>query len=433
MRTIAELARRFVVYAMTERAKAVMRRYSPKILVVTGGVGKTLTKDAIYTALSPRFFVRRSEKNYNADIGVPLTILGVPNGRSDPVRWVRNYFESLFLTVMLVPYPRWLVLEVGADRPGDITKALSWLEPDIVVATRFPAMPTHVEFYESPKAVIAEELAPAAWLPAAGAFIANADDEAAGAAPAAPEVKRMTYGFSSGATVKGNRFHLLSKGGMPAGISFDVVSGEKRAHIMLPGVLGRQHAYPILAGVATALAAGIGLSKAAEAFSGYRSPPGRMRIIEGMRGSAVIDDSYNASPAATEEALGTLAAAPRKGKRIAILADMLELGTFSVEAHEHAGEIAARSCDMLITAGIRARGIAAGAKKAGMTEEKIIECDRPADAAAQAVALVGEGDIVLVKGSLAMRMERVVKALMANPSKAKELLVRQEREWFLRQ
>lgn len=432
MQSFKEFFRRIVVSLMTLEANAVLRRYRPKIVAVTGSVGKTSAKDAVYTALSGSFFVRRSEKSYNSDIGVPLTILGVPNGWSNPVQWLRNIIDGASLLIMRAPYPEWLVVEVGADRPGDITKSLKWLPVDILVATRFPEISVHVEYYETPEDVVKEELAPASWLREEGILVANADDEHAVSAVTRVGVKRIFYGFGVGATLKASRYRVNSQNRKPTGISFDVAYGGERTHVALPGVVGLQHVYSVLAGIGVAVSVGVSLSEAAGSFTKHEAPPGRMRLIPGIRASTIIDDSYNASPAAAEEALSALSDIPRAGRRIAVLADMLELGMFSVGEHYRIGGITARSSDVLVTAGVRARDIARAARDSGMPAENVFECERGADAALRLVSLVGKGDVVLVKGSQSMRMERVVKSLMAEPQKAKQFLVRQDKEWLSR-
>ena len=171
-----EAIRNIIVYILTLEARAVLKKYKPQIVVVTGSVGKTSTKDAAYAALKHHAFVRKSEKSYNSDIGVPLTILGVPNGWGNIVQWIKNILDGFLVLLVTTPYPRWLILEVSADRPGDISRALSWLKPDIVVATRFPEVPVHVEFYTSPEDVIKEELFPVTLLRTAGTFVLNSDD-----------------------------------------------------------------------------------------------------------------------------------------------------------------------------------------------------------------------------------------------------------------
>lgn len=432
MGNLKELFRQVIVFLLTLEAKLVLRKHRPKIIAVTGSVGKTSAKDAIYTALSKSFFVRRSEKSFNGDIGVPLTVLGVRNGWSNVFQWLRNLIDGISLLILTTPYPKWLIVEVGADRPGDITKSLSWLKPDVVVATRFPDISVHVEFYASPEDVIKEELAPVGWLQNNGVLVFNEDDERARTAVTAPGVRRLSFGFGENANLKAENLHATSEDGMPSGISFDVSYGDERGVVSIPDVAGRSHVYSVLAGIAVALSVGVSLEEAVSAFQKHETPAGRMRLINGMRTSVIIDDTYNASPAAMEEALIALGDIPRTGRRIAVLADMLELGGFSVTEHNRIGALVAKSADILVTVGVRTKGIAEGARASGMPENVIIECERGSDASTALLSLIQSGDVILVKGSQSMRMERVVKSLMAEPEKAKDLLVRQDAEWSIR-
>ncbi len=421
-----------VVAVLTWEAKVVLKKYKPKILMVTGSVGKTSSKDAAFTALSSAFFVRRSEKSFNSDVGVPLTVLGVPNGWSNPFIWVKNLFEGLSLIMLNAPYPAWLVVEVGADRPGDITKSLSWIRPYVVLATRFPDVPVHVEFYKSPEEVVAEELAPVSWIEAGGCAVVNADDPHASSVVPSENVRKLAYGFSAGADVRGMRYMVTSRNKVPVGIAFEIHYAGEKARVNLPGVAGRTHAQAVLAGVASALAVGVPLEKAVGVFEKHDAPPGRARLIPGRSGTTLVDDTYNSSPVASEEGLSSLRDIPRTGRRIAVLADMLELGSFSVSEHMRVGAVAMQSCDLLVTVGVRARNIAEGARLAGMPPDSIWECDNGADAITKLLPVLQKGDVLLIKGSQSMRMERVVKSLMAEPDNANKLLVRQDEEWLSR-
>jgi UDP-N-acetylmuramoyl-tripeptide--D-alanyl-D-alanine ligase len=432
MENIKEFIRSLVVRILTAEARAVISKYRPQVILVTGSVGKTSSKDAVYTALASSFFIRRSEKSFNSDIGVPLTVLGVPNGWGNPVQWLKNILEGLSLILLQAPYPKWLVLEIGADRPGDITRSLSWIKPAVVLGTRFPAVPVHVEFYDSPEEVIKEESAPLTWLTVGGTAVLNADDERARFVSLAEGVTKITYGFEHDADVRGTRYLVTSTKKMPTGIAFDVQYNGEKAHVSVPGVIGKTHAQAVLAGIATAVAVGVPLQTAAQAFESHVPPAGRTRIVPGLRGTTIIDDTYNSSPVASEEALKILAEAPRTGRRIAVLADMLELGSFSVTEHTRIGTLVATCADILVTTGVRARDTARGARDAGMHPEVVLETDRAADAASAIVSIMSEGDIILVKGSQSMRMERVVKSLMLEPAKAKDLLVRHDAEWLAR-
>src|SRR3989344_7244952 len=138
-----------VVSLLTCEAKLVLKKYHPRIVAITGTVGKTATKDAVATALSAFFSVRKSEKSFNTEIGVPLTILGLSNPWSNPFRWLSALLKGFFLVLptndkrQTANYPQWLVLEVGADKSGDISSLGTWLRPDIAVITRFAEVPVH--------------------------------------------------------------------------------------------------------------------------------------------------------------------------------------------------------------------------------------------------------------------------------------------------
>jgi UDP-N-acetylmuramyl pentapeptide synthase len=428
-----ELIRSLILRVLTAEARLALARYRPKVMLVTGSVGKTSTKDAAYAALKVHAFVRKSEKSYNSDIGVPLTILGVPNGWANLLLWTQNILNGLIILVVRTPYPEWLIVEVGADRPGDISRSLAWLTPDIVIATPIPELPVHVEFYASPEEVFAEESYPLSRVRAGGTAVLPADDARLAVAPTPEGVRRMTYGFDATADVRVMRLRTLSAGRVPTGISFDVGYQGERVHVSLADVLGRAHASALVGGVAGALAAGLSLAEASKDASAHTPPPGRVRLISGLKGAMLIDDTYNASPAAVEEALTTLKDAPvgraaedrgiTPGRRIAVLGDMMELGSYSATEHERMGHLAAASADLVITVGVRARGM-------GAPPEQTFK--RPADAASFVLSIMGEGDLILIKGSQSMRMERVVKSLMAEPEKAKDLLCRQDPEWLAR-
>ncbi|MFZ1987832.1 MAG: Mur ligase family protein, partial [Minisyncoccia bacterium] len=157
-------------------ARLVIAKYKPRIVMVTGSVGKTSTKDAVRAALSSRAFVRASEKSYNSEFGVPLTILGSKNPWTDALGWFRVLKEACALLLLPNHYPTILVLEVGADRPGDLAKILRIATPDVVVVTWLPEIPVHVEAYISPEAVREEEFVPAYGLAQGAPLIIASED-----------------------------------------------------------------------------------------------------------------------------------------------------------------------------------------------------------------------------------------------------------------
>ncbi len=275
-------------------------------------------------------------------------------------------------------------------------------------------------------------MSPLFWLTAGGTAVVNADDEAVSGTELGAGVARISFGMSPEAEVSTSRVKTLSRAHMPVGLSFDVQYGQERAHVSLAGVVGSAHIYAALAGVAGALAAGAAFADATRGVGDYHGPPGRMRLIAGDNETVLVDDTYNASPVATEAALNTLATLPRKGRRIAVLGDMLELGPYSVGEHESVGTRAAGAADLIVAVGVRARKIAEGAINAGMSPTNVLMFDRALEAAEHLRGVIEPGDVVLVKGSQSTRMERVVKELMAHPEDAKQLLCRQDAEWLTR-
>src|SRR3989344_7720045 len=422
--------KKIIVTLLEWEARFVLKKYKPRIIAVTGSVGKTTTKDAIYALLAPSFHVRKSEKSFNSEIGIPLTILGVPNAWSNIVQWVKNLVEGFGLILLSSDYPRILVLEVGADRPGDIKHVASWLTPQTVVLTRFPDVPVHVEYFESPEHLIEEKMHLVKAVAPAGTLILNFDDPQTQSISLPSKGSMLTYGMHDGADVVGTQVvDVYDPAGVVCGISFHVAYQHSSEQIVLNGVLGKQHIYPTLAALAVGISEGLTLSAMAEELKEYAPPPGRMRLIKGINESLIIDDTYNASPVATLEALSVLATIKTEGSKIAVLGDMLELGNYSVPAHKEIGALVAQSADRLVTVGIRSHYTAEMANKKRMKKKSITITNDSREAGNKLKGNIGKGDVILVKGSQSMRMERVVEMLMAEPEKAKELLVRQDDVW----
>jgi len=432
------LFKKLIIFIITLQARAVLRKYKPMIVAVTGSVGKTSTKDAIYAVLSKSARVRKSEKSFNSEIGLPLTILGAPNAWSNPFRWLQNIIDGVFMLVFNAQYPEWLILEVGADRPGDITSLSKWLPVDIAVITLLPEMPVHVEFFDSADAVIEEKAAIIDAIVPGGVLALFADDPRTLGLQhrlPAPDARIITFGFSSASDVRGEHVALLSEDGKeswPIGMTAEISYNGTSVPLRIAGAVGAHAFLPALAAAAVGAALHKPLGDIAGALESYDPPPGRMRLVRGIKNTLIIDDTYNASPAATAAALTTLGMITTKGRKIAVLADMMELGRHSTEEHRKIGEQVAKHADMLVTVGFRARDIAAAALDNGMPDNAILQFEDSGKAGAELQNLIKEGDCVLVKGSQSMRMERVVEEIMAEPDRAEELLVRQDAEWKFR-
>ena len=151
------ILKKIIAYILKLESRLVLWKYKPKVIAITGSVGKTSTKDAVYAVISKFSYVRKSEKSYNSEIGLPLTILGCPNGWSNPYTWTKNILVGLWLIIWPNKYPEWLVLEVGVGKPGDMKRTASWLKTDAVIMTAIGETPVHIEFFDSRKHLIEEK------------------------------------------------------------------------------------------------------------------------------------------------------------------------------------------------------------------------------------------------------------------------------------
>ena len=412
-----------VAFFLGLAARGVVRRYRPKIVMVTGSVGKTSTKDAVAAALSAKYFVRKSEKSFNSEFGVPFTIFGAPNPWGHPLAWFRLAKSALALLVLPNHYPTLLVLEVGADRPGDLARILKIATPDAVVVTRLPDVPVHVEAYTSPEAVREEEFSPALALRSGAPLVVAASDPYARELAARTSAQVITFGTEAGADVRVCERGYAQEEGVVVGMAAEAELGGEKRTVVIRGSVGRTQLLPTAAALAVAKALEVPPGEALDQLAAYEPPPGRGRLFAGKNGSVIIDDSYNASPAAVEEALATLQAFPHARRRIAALGDMLELGRYSVAEHERIGATARAAADLVAAVGVRARAYASAAGKA-----EVIAFENARTAGEELARIASPGDVILVKGSQSMRMERVVEALLADPADATRL-VRQEKEW----
>lgn len=432
-----ERIKKLVVAVLTAEAKKTLNRRRPRIVAITGTVGKTTTKDAIAATLALFFSVRKSEKSFNSDFGVPLTILGLKTGGGNPLLWLKNMLIGAFRAFFSFgEYPEWLVLEVGAGEPGDIPRFGNLLSPDVAVITHFSDVPVHVEYFTSPEAIVEEKTALALAVREGGIVVLGVDDaQAANIKARVPRRHVVTYGVGEGKEVRGLHYAVqYEKDGtsprLPSGFSFSVQVGGVAFPISVKHLLGEHFMEPFLAAFAVASALRLNLLELPRAFRDLGSSRGRMHLVAGVNHSLLIDDSYNASPVAVAAALKTLHALETNGRKIAILGDMAELGTFSAKAHRDIGAHAARSSHTLLLVGALAQGIREGALAAGMKREQIRSFGTSVEAGNAFRSEARAGDIILIKGSQSVRMERAVKALMAEPARAGELLVRQEADWL---
>lgn len=347
------------------------------IVGVTGSVGKTTTKELTAAVLSLAGEVHRTDRNYNNELGLPLTLLAIDHQH------------------------RFAVLEMGMDGLGQIACLAELALPSVGVVTNVG--PVHLELLGSLENIQRAKSELPQALDGAGTAVLNADDPRVRQMAEWTPARVVTFGVGEAADVRVWSVRDLGF----AGVSFKIEAfGEARDARL--GCLGAHNAINAAAAAAVGLDAGLTLDQVVEGLGRY-SDALRLVPVPGRSGVTILDDCYNASPASVVAALDTLAGLD--GRRIAVLGDMKELGTFEREGHRLVGERAARTAAVLITVGPLGAQIAAAARAVGHSQVHAVQDPRAAlDVLDRELT---PGDIVLVKGSHSMHLEDVVAELRA--------------------
>lgn len=423
--------RKILQFKLKILSKIIIKKYKPYIIGITGSVGKTSTKEAVYRVLKKRFRVRRSKRNYNNEIGVPLSIIGAEDGNDSLLGWFKIFLKAGKLIVFRSKYPDFLILEMGIDKPGDMSYLVNLVKPNVAIMTAIGEFPVHIEFFPEKGKLVEEKTKLINALPLDGLAILNYDDLSVRDTGRSMEKKKIYYGFGDGSDLKIFNFqtwvHDLEK--KDFGLSFKLDYKGSAVPVKLNKVLGKHHSYAVAAATAVGLSFGMNLVEISSSLTKYRSLSGRANVIKGVKNSWIIDDSYNASPSSTLSALEILDdlaqhEAFNKKRRLVVLGDMLELGQETEKAHRQVGEKVAKVSDLVFLVGSKSRFIADEAIKQGFPEDKIFQFDTSEEVKIKIQKKIKKNDIVLIKGSRSMHMEKAVKEIMAKPQKADKILVK---------
>lgn len=414
-------------------ASLILKKYRPAVIGVTGSIGKTSTKDAIVKVLEKKFNVRSSFKNYNNEIGLPLTIIGVSSPGRNILGWQKVFWRALKLCLFKdTNYPEILVLEMGVDHPGDLEYLLSIAPAEVGVVTAISY--SHLEYFGSILNIKKEKQVLIEKLDSQGLAVLNYDNEYSRDMAEISKAKVISYGLKEGANLRAQDIsYNFTKGGYElAGINFKLNYNGSIVPVFMKDVMAETALYAALAGAAVGLHFGLNLVEIAQALHDFHLPKGRMSLLPGIKNTFIIDDTYNSSPEAAMSAINTLSQIKIDGdaKKYAVLGDMLEIGSYTEAGHHLVGEmVALGKIDYLVAVGERAWEFIRGAKQSGLSDDHIFHFDFSDQAGNFLQDRIKQGDVLLVKGSQGARMEKIVKELMAEPERAAELIVRQTGEW----
>ena len=351
------------------------------VIGITGANGKTSTKDLAGALLGTRFRTHASPASFNNEIGLPMTLLGAAEGTEV------------------------VVAEMGARRAGDITLLCEVARPDVVVVTNVGV--AHMEIFGSWDEIVRAGAEPVGWLGSKGVAIVNADDPVVRGYAARTSAHVVTFGVDAGAQVRAEDVTL----GPDARASFELVHGSDREPLEL-AVPGEHMVANALAAAACGLVRGMTVAECATALKGARISAMRMETFTTPTGVLVLNDAYNANPESMAAGLKTARRMATGRRLVAVLGHMAELGPIAFREHEKIGELVVRiGTDRLITVGQEARAIARAAVREGQLPEDTATYDDPAEAAADVRSWAGRGDVVLLKGSRVIALERVAEAL----------------------
>ena len=362
--------------ALQRAAVAWRERQSATVVGITGSVGKTTVREATMQLLAAHFPTYQSPRNFNGDIGLPIAILG------------------------LGPEHRWAVLELGPYSQAEMELLVCTARADIGIVTNVG--PTHLErFGTLDDTERIKGLLPAS-LPSDGLAVLNADDPRVLKMAERTQAQIVTFGRSAEADL---RAADIAPQGFD-GLRFELHHGGESITVHTP-LVGEHQAMTVLAAAAVGLRAGLSLNQITNAAA-LLQPGSRLRRRVAANGATIIDDAYNAAPLSMRAALDLLAARP--APRIAVLGDMLELGSEETAAHLEIGAYAAERCDRLLTVGTRAVAIATAARAAGLSE---VSVHNDAADAAEALLPALSGDATaLIKASHAVHLEHLVEQIL---------------------
>ncbi|HWB54009.1 MAG TPA: UDP-N-acetylmuramoyl-tripeptide--D-alanyl-D-alanine ligase [Tepidisphaeraceae bacterium] len=362
--------------AMGKLARHVRQQMRSKVIAVAGSNGKTSTKHLIDSALNVSLRGSISPKSFNNDIGVPLTIFP-----ADPLQ-------------------DYLVLEVGTNHPGEIKNLTAIAQPDIAVITN--CGPEHLEFLGDLLGVRRENASIIEGLNPKGLLVINGDDPELVDAVAAYPGKRITFGFS-----ENNDLFASDVQCDQTGVHFKL---NGRTPVFVP-LLGKHTASNALAAIAVARRLGLREEIILQGLANAHGAEMRLQL-QTKNGITILNDAYNANPASMKAALETLQTLQRTGRAVAILGDMRELGESSERFHREVGQFAAAAkLDALYCVGQLSELMANAARQAGMAEKSILHFSDSHSAAKALAGAFAEGDVVLLKASRAMQLERVAAAI----------------------
>jgi len=387
-------------------AQFILWRYRPKIVGITGSIGKTSTTQFTETILSKKFTTRTVDEDFTTDIAVSASILGIKAFRKLK-KGLKDIPKLLYNLIIPQKYPQILILELRSQKKGRIRYLSELVRPEVGIITAIA--PSHMEHFKDLKTVFIEKKALVECIPKHGLVILNFDDQKVRDMASSTQAKVFYFGLDKRADIWADKIEVSLEG-----LRFGLHFKNKRHVVYAPGIINEYHIYPILAAVACAYSLGMKMNEIISALKDSEPVEGRGNKVLGPKSSILINDTFNANPKSTCASLEILEDVAGDRRKIAVLGNMLELGQFEEKSHKEVGRKAARIVDLLVTSGNLAKIIAQEAIECGLPKEKIFITKSSKEAASLLKSKIQKGDIILVKGSHAARMREVINTLKSD-------------------
>ncbi len=405
-----KLLLKFLWMSLRIPAQILLFRFKPRVIAITGSVGKTTTKDAVFWILdkNPNLHtlgIRKNIGNLNTEIGAPLTILGFKK-TPENLMWVLYIFIAFFKAIFTFKYPRILILEMAADKPGDIKYLTSFIKPEISIVTNIGL--AHLEAFKTIEKIAQEKSIIVKILKKDNHAILNIDDENTRKMGFQTQAKVVYFGKSSNANIYIDNIQENING-----LNAKIHYGGSTSPLFMKST-GKSNIYAGLIAITVACEIfHIDLIEATKSLFDFKPSKGRGNIFKGQKNSIIIDDTYNANPLSMMVAFENLNnLAKEKVKKIVILGEMFELGADTDKYHREVGGLAGKYADYVLVLGKQADNYIKGAKQNISNTNNIQKFSKPNQISKYLLEIISKNDIILVKGSRGAKMERVIKLLI---------------------
>ena len=378
-------------------ASGYLRRTKPEIIAVTGSVGKTSAKEAIFEVLKIKFGfeIRKSCGNLNNETGVPLAILNFQKSPNNFLAWIGILFSAPVRSFGLKS-AKVLVLELAADKPGDIKYLTSFVSPKIAVLTAIG--PAHLTAFGTLDKVVEEKSDLLRALSADGWAVINLDNELSRKVYYGGNYRKKSYaiGYEADVSAENIKTEISNFQGRT---QFDLKIEGKKETVVLPSLGNFTNVSAALAGAAVGQIYGLLLGDIARGLKNIRNEEHRINVLQGKNDTTIIDDSYNANPLSMKAALDLLKTLPKVNRKIAVLGAMREIGHLSQEAHQEISQLAREIADLTVEVGSGKKyDLQKNFKTTLAAAEFLLEESQP-------------GDIILIKASRAVGLDKIVERL----------------------